>query len=182
MRKLLIPALLISGLFAQMTIQAGLNMGNMRWGADVTEPDGNGMRMGAALAVHYPLGPVAANAGYTQRGMTASDGDITWALDYLTFGFSLPYSVNDQILLSAGPSLNYLLSANAKIEGFDDQDLSETMASLDYGLEFGLAYKFTEQIWLGLEYYFGLADIAEESTKGLESWNTGIGVSLLYGL
>ena len=72
----------------------------MRYGADAEAPDGNGMRMGAALAVHYPLGPVVANAGYTQRGITATDGDVTWALDYLTFGFSYPYSVNDQILVS----------------------------------------------------------------------------------
>ena len=188
MRKLILSALLISGLFARdkyIGIEAGLNMSDMRYGADAEAPDGSGMRMGAALAVHYPLGPVVANAGYTQRGITASDGDLTWALDYLTFGFSYPYSINDQILVSGGLSLNYALSAKAKfsgdMDGMDDQDL-ENVASLDYGLEFGLAYMFAEKMGLGFEYYLGLADIAEETTEGYESYNTGIQVSFLYGL
>ena len=185
MRKLILSALLISGLFARLGIEAGLNMSDMRYGADAEAPDGNGMRMGAALAVHYPLGPVVANAGYTQRGITATDGDLTWALDYLTFGFSYPYSINDQILVSGGLSLNYALSAKAKfsgdLDGMDDQDL-ENVASLDYGLEFGLAYMFAEKMGLGFEYYLGLADVAEETTEGYESYNTGIQVSFLYGL
>ena len=186
MRKLILSALLISGLFAQMTIQAGLNMGDLRFGADAEAPDGSGMRMGAALAVHYPLGPVVANAGYTQRGITASDGDLTRALDYLTFGFSSSiYNINEQIFVFGGLSLNYLLSAKAKfsgdMDGMDDQDL-ENVASLDYGLEFGLDYFFEEKMGLRFGYYLGLADINEETTEGYESYNTGIQVSFLYGL
>jgi len=186
MRKLIFSLFIISGLFAQMTVQAGLNMGDMRWGEDATEPDGKGMRLGGALAVHYPLGPVVANAGFTQRGMTASDGDITWAFDYLTFGFSFPYSISEGVLVSAGLGVNYLLSANAKFsgdfDGMEDEDLSETSASLDYGLELGLGYYFTENMGLGLEYYYGLADINEDTTEGYEAMNTGIQLSFLYGL
>ena len=87
--------------------------------------------------------------------------------------------------MSAGLGVNYLLGANAKFsgdfDGMEEEDLSDTSASLDYGVELGFGYYFTENMGLGLEYYYGLADINEETTEGYEAMNTGIQLSLLYG-
>ena len=191
MRKLLISALLITGLFAQITVVAGLNLGNVSYGADLkTAMDDfkvtNSFKPGLAIGVDYAVGPVVANAGLTQRGTTMSydgvDDKVNSTTNYITFGASYPYAINDQMSVSAGLGLGMLMSASTKVGDADAVDSKEGMASMDYGLNLGFDYGINDNMGVRLSYYLGLADTNEETTEGYEVKNTGIGVSFLYGL
>ena len=65
MRKILIPAFLITGLFAQITVVAGLNLGNVSFGADLKKAMDaakatNSFKPGLSIGVDYAVGPVVA--------------------------------------------------------------------------------------------------------------------------
>ena len=190
MRKILIPACLITGLFAQITVVAGLNLGNMSYGADLkTAMDAadqkSGFQPGLAIGVDYAVGPVVANAGFTQRGtkLTMGSDDYTTSLSYITFGASYPYAINDQMSVSAGLGVGMFMSGKTKAGDADPVDVDkDSMNGTDYGLNLGFDYGINDNMGVRLSYYLGLADISKETTAGMERKNTGIGVSFLYGL
>jgi len=66
------------------------------------------------------------------------------------------YYVAKSFSLEAGPQIGFLVSA--KSEGVDVKDFVE---SIDFGLNLGAGYDFTEKFSAGLRYNFGLSNIAK---------------------
>lgn len=92
--------------------------------------------------------------------------DIRWNLAYLNIPVMFKYYVADKFSVEAGPQIGILLSAKTKtkIEGYTqttEMDVKDFFKSIDFGLNFGASYDFTENVSIGARYNLGLANIAK---------------------
>lgn len=79
-------------------------------------------------------------------------------LNYINIPVLAKYYITDAFTVEAGPQIGFLLSA--KNQGDDVHDLYKT---LDFGLNIGCGYEFTDNIALGVRYTFGLTNVADNS-------------------
>ena len=86
--------------------------------------------------------------------------DLKYNLDYLNVPVMAKYYVADKFSLEAGPQIGFLLSAKAKA-GDEDADVKDLFKSIDFGVNFGAGYDFTENISAGIRYNLGLSNVLD---------------------
>jgi len=86
------------------------------------------------------------------------DSNSTIKLNYLNIPVLAKYYIADAFTFEAGPQIGFLLSA--KNQGDDIHDFYKT---LDFGLNLGCGYEFTDNISLGVRYTVGLTNVADNS-------------------
>jgi outer membrane protein with beta-barrel domain len=89
-------------------------------------------------------------------------------LSYLNIPVMAKFYVAEKFSLEAGPQLGILLSAKGKVEErigdvtvSEDHDVKDAYESIDFGVNFGAGYDFTENLSAGLRYNLGLTNIAK---------------------
>lgn len=94
-------------------------------------------------------------------------------LSYLNIPVMAKYYVAEKFSLEAGPQIGFLLSAKDKYEysgpgGSDSgkEDVKDGFKSIDFGVNFGAGYDFTENLSVGLRYNLGLSNIADGDDAG----------------
>jgi hypothetical protein len=83
-----------------------------------------------------------------------NDTDDTVALNYLNIPLMGKYYLIKGLSLEAGPQIGFLLSAKN-----DNTDLKDSFNTVDFGVNFGLGYKFDNGLNFGARYNLGLSDI-----------------------
>ncbi|KAF2081343.1 porin family protein [Flavobacterium sharifuzzamanii] len=113
------------------------------------------------------------------------NGDVRFNLSYINVPVMFKYYVADKLNVEAGPQIGFLTSAKTKttIDGYSGShtmDVKDIFESIDFGLNFGVGYDFTDHLFGGLRYNFGIANIAKteagDNTKlhnGVFSINVG---------
>ena len=97
----------------------------------------------------------------TQGTKFEADGDdLKYNLNYLNVPVMAKFYVADKFSLEAGPQIGFLLSAKAKA-GDEDEDVKDFFKSVDFGVNFGAGYDFTENLSAGVRYNLGLANILD---------------------
>jgi opacity protein-like surface antigen len=91
---------------------------------------------------------------YSTQGASFDGGDSK--LNYLNIPVMAKYYVAKSFSLEAGPQIGFLLSAKA-----DGEDIKDETSSVDFGLNFGAGYDFTENLSAGLRYNLGLSNIVD---------------------
>jgi hypothetical protein len=104
-------------------------------------------------------------ANFSIVGVELNNGEkeATIKLRYITVPLLAKVSVSKKFNLMAGPQVGFLVSAK-RDSSFTNEiiDLEQDFKKQDYGLMFGADYKFNRSIFLGVRYYHGLHQIAEE--------------------
>ena len=107
---------------------------------------------------------------YSTQGTKFEEGDdeIKYNLSYLNIPVMAKYYVAEKFSLEAGPQIGFLLSAKGKFditeEGVSvsgDEDIKDSFESIDFGINFGAGYDFTENLSAGIRYNLGLSNIAK---------------------
>lgn len=100
---------------------------------------------------------------YSTQGTKVDFGseDLKYNLDYLNIPVMAKYYVAEKFSLEAGPQIGFLLSAKAKVED-EKEDIKDGLKSIDFGLNFGAGYDFTENLSAGVRYNLGLSNINDE--------------------
>ena len=92
-------------------------------------------------------------------------GDATFNFTYINIPVMFKYYAAEKFWIEAGPQIGFLTSAKLKTEvdgyGSSDQDVKDIFESVDFGLNLGLGYDFTEKISVGARYNLGLSNIAK---------------------
>ena len=183
MKKLLLIITVLSISFAgEMGLSAygGLNMAGISY-----DPanDNSGMKPGLTLGVQYNKLPVILGAGISMRGDITKEYEVATvkmsgssSYMYLDLSAIYPYAVGPGNVW-AGLDIGINLSA----EGTSDVAGTETTGDIedvgmDYGLLFGYTYPLNETMGVSASYYFGLAEIVEDS----KTKHNGIGVGISY--
>jgi long-subunit fatty acid transport protein len=106
-------------------------------------------------------------------GMDITSIDVTTKLAYINVPVMAKYYVAEKFSLEAGPQIGFLVSAKEKYSAGGDsaeEDVKDAYKSIDFGVNFGAGYDFTENLSVGVRYNLGLSNIA----KNEEGDNTKI--------
>lgn len=76
------------------------------------------------------------------------------------------YFINENFYLEGGPQLGYIINREEKIikdpikefTGIDTEPMDFDYDKFDFGLTFGIGYKFSEKIRVNTRYFFGLLE------------------------
>ncbi len=109
-------------------------------------------------------------------------------LSYLNVPVMAKYYAAPKFSLEFGPQIGFLLSAKQdwSESGTDgsysgSEDIKKDAESINFGLNFGAGYDFTEKLSAGLRYNLGLSNIAKtESGDNTEIKNSVFSLSLGY--
>lgn len=147
---------------AQFGLRGGLNLANQTFdvdGVSISPESTIGFQIGAtytsALNENIMLRPgLLLSTKGSKIEFLGEESTSTFT--YLEIPVDFVYNTG-MIGIHAGPYLGFLLAADN--EGNDIKDEAE---SLDFGLNIGASYNFTEKIGLGLNYGLGLANLSKE--------------------
>ena len=122
-----------------------------------------------------------ANEEYSEFGAPV---EITQNLGYLNIPVMAKYYVAEGFSLEAGPQIGFLLNAKIKAEyegESEDESNKDAFKSIDFGVNFGAGYDFTENFSAGVRYNLGLSNIAEtEDGDDFKINNSVFSVSIGY--
>ena len=171
-------------------VQAGMNMANIS-GEDFETDMKIGINGGVTVAFSLTdLMNLETGALYSSKGAQDEDSGLklSISLSYIEIPLNISYSVSDQISLMAGPYFGLLMSAQNKISGellgqpFDqEEDIKETTANMDFGINIGASFSINESISVGAGYQLGFADIDSEGDVDVTHSNIHVGISYLFG-
>ncbi len=110
--------------------------------------------------------------------------EVKLNLAYLNIPVMAKFYVVERFSLEAGPQIGFLLSAsvkdnykeNDKVVRFSGNDnVKKYMESIDFGVNFGAGYDFTENLSVGARYNLGLSKL-DKTEKGEEKIKRNNGV------
>lgn len=109
-------------------------------------------------------------------------------LAYLNVPVMAKYYATPKFSLEVGPQIGFLLSAKADYTGSgggesisESEDIKDEVESVDFGLNFGAGYDFTEKFSAGLRYNLGLSNVAKtDAGDDFELKNSVFSISLGY--
>lgn len=143
-------------------VKAGLNVSNFT-GYQEDVKSLTGFHIGGftelKVAKKFAIQPefLFSTQGTTIEGFNGNSNSSI-KLNYLNIPVLGKYYITDAFTVEAGPQIGFLLSA--KNQGDDVHDYYKT---LDFGLNVGCGYEFTDNISLGVRYTFGLTNVADNS-------------------
>ncbi|PWB25628.1 porin family protein [Flavobacterium sp. HTF] len=201
---LVLAAILVFGLSnaqeAKFGLKGGLNVSNFTGdteGADLKSRIG--FNVGAFVAIKFSekftlqpevlysaQGANFENVGAEVDGMGFYTGDIKFKLAYINIPVMFKYYVAEKFNIEAGPQIGFLTTAKTatKLDGFSqtvEQDIKDSFETIDFGLNFGAGYDFTEHFSAGARYNLGLSNIAKtESGDDTKLHNSVFSLSIGY--
>ncbi|MDQ6472243.1 porin family protein [Flavobacterium sp. LHD-80] len=105
---------------------------------------------------------------------------------YLNIPVMARYYVVNKLSIEAGPQIGFLLSAKDKWESLENgekytgkENIKDSFKSVDFGLNIGAGYDFTENVSAGIRYNFGLSNISDFEDAG-KIHNNVISLNLGY--
>lgn len=115
---------------------------------------------------------------YNQEGFEVEG---TTKLGYINIPIMAKYYVAKSFSLEAGPQIGFLMSAKAEMKAAGESlsvDVKDEVESVDFGLNFGAGYDFTENLSAGLRYNLGLANAAKADNTDVK--NSVFSISVGY--
>ncbi|WP_281232069.1 porin family protein [Flavobacterium gelatinilyticum] len=89
-------------------------------------------------------------------------------LSYINVPVMAKYYIVEKFSVEAGPQIGFLVSAKEKwetsgpgVSESGDEDAKDFYESINFGVNFGAGYDFTENLSVGLRYNLGLSNIAK---------------------
>lgn len=93
------------------------------------------------------------------------NADASFNFAYINVPVMFKYFAAEKFSLEAGPQIGFLVSAEikTKVDGYGSSkvDIKDNFESIDFGLNLGAGYDFTENLSVGARYNIGLANIAK---------------------
>ncbi len=127
-----------------------------------------GINLQTQLADNFHL---SSDLLYSQKGFKATAPFIEVANATTTFHYvSLPvmlfFEAADNISIGAGAEIGYLVEARSKAAGAS-VDISNVWNDIDYGLNFGIKFDATDNLWIEGRYNLGLSPLMNLGFDGL---------------
>ena len=113
-----------------------------------------------------------------------------WTLSYINLPVMAKYYVIEKLSLEAGPQIGFLITSEIKQEASETNggvtqtrtetvDFKSKTNSIDFGLNFGAGFDFSENFSAGVRYNVGLTNISKVQAKSegqTDSMNMGTNV------
>lgn len=100
---------------------------------------------------------------YSAQGVKEDGGDnVKIKNNYINIPVMAKYYATDKLALEAGPQFGFLVKSDTEL-GPVTVDTKDQFKSFDFGLGIGASYFFTENIYAGARYNFGLSNILDDA-------------------
>ena len=113
--------------------------------------------------------------GYKQNGGTL-------ALDYITVPVVVRYNFTPLFSAHLGPQMGFLMSAKAKYDGGDAEDMKDYFKGSDIGIAGGVSIDLPMGLNFGARFVKGVSNIIEEDSDDLKYKNYNLQLSVGYKL
>lgn len=203
MKKIILSSLLILAVSftyaqkAEFGVKGGLNIANQNYsGEDAPSPSSIiGFHIGGFVDVKisekFSFQPelIYSTQGSKFSENLSIEGDVynvdaTLKMAYINIPVMFKYYVADKFNLEAGPQIGFLTSCKMKVEAMglsETEDVKDSFESIDFGLNIGAGYDFTEKLSAGVRYNFGLSNVAKtEAGDDSEIKNSVFSLSVGY--
>ena len=181
MKKLLLSALFVTAFGfttqaqeVQFGVKAGVNIADL--GGDVdTEGSLTSFHVGGVAEVKLTeTFSVQPELLYSMQGANIADG-VDLELSYLNVPIMAKYYVMEGLSIEAGPQVGFLLSADQ-----DGEDVKDTVKSVDFALNGGVAYDLQMGVFFQARYSAGLSDINDVDGVDMKATNNVFSLSVGY--
>jgi hypothetical protein len=143
-------------------LKGGLNIANLSGFNGRSRISGHGgVFLHHTINKNWCFQPELLYSGEGQRYFSGGE-EHTLALDYLQLPLMIQYYPVPNIYLEAGPQVGVLLSAQDKVNGFDEghSNVKGDFSSAQVAIGLGAGIKASEQIIFYGRYNFGLTDVS----------------------
>lgn len=166
--------------------KGGLNIANQKFEAQGSSITGNsivGIQVGGFAEVKldekFAIQPEVLFS--TEGSKFKSEGqDFTFSLSYINIPVMAKFYPAEKFNIQAGPQLGLLVSAKGKLDGGSKEDIKEGYKSINFGLNFGAGYEFTENCLVDFRYNLGLSDVAKDNEEGLKMTGSVFSIAVGY--
>lgn len=166
-------------------LKGGLNIANQKFEAQGNSMTANsivGFQVGGfaeiKVAEKFAIQPEVLFS--TEGSKLKAEGlELTFDLSYINIPVMAKFYPADKFSIQAGPQLGLLVSAKGKLNDGSKGDIKDGYKSINFGLNLGAGYEFTDNFLVDLRYNFGLSDIAENNEEGGKI--TGSVFSIAFG-
>ncbi len=93
---------------------------------------------------------------FSLQGAKEETSDKNINVWYLNFPLMFKYNVAKRFNVEAGPQVGFMLNAK-----FDGDKISDQFKTIDFGVNFGAAYRLTSNVDLGIRYCVGMTDVSD---------------------
>lgn len=178
MKKLVLAAVAVFAIgnsaFAQQEVKfgpkAGVNFSNIS-GLDNAEMK-TGFHVGAVAEIKFnEKFSIQPEVLYSAQGakFTNNNSEVKWNNDYINIPIMFKYYLVDGFSVEAGPQVGFLTKAEQEgtFGGYTGTtDVKDNYKSVDFGVNFGLAYDLPSGLFVNARYNLGLSKIGEDYTIG----------------
>lgn len=162
---------------AKFGLKAGLNMSNLTGDIEGTSSK-VGFHVGGFAEIKISdKFAVQPEVLFSTQGADADGG--SYDFNYLNVPVMAKYFVAEKFSLEAGPQVGFLMSAKINPDSGEEVDIKDELKSIDFGLNFGAGYDFTDNFSAGLRYNVGLSNLIDEDDAG-EIKNSVLSLSVGY--
>ncbi|WPR70047.1 porin family protein [Flavobacterium sp. NG2] len=171
-------------------VKAGLNIANQKFEADGFSVSPNsiiGVQVGGFAEINvagkFAIQPEVLFS--TEGSKLKFDGDeIQFNLSYINIPVMAKFYAAEKFSIHAGPQLGFLVSAKGKYKeagmGEVKEDIKDAYKSVNFGLNFGAGYEFTDNLLVDIRYNVGLSDVAETNDEGVKTTGSVFSIALGY--
>jgi hypothetical protein len=161
-------------------LKAGANFSN--WTGDDSDDAEILTGFHAGATVNIPFGnmwAVQPEIMFSTEGAKFEGGKLVQ--NYIRIPVLFQYVNTSGFYAETGPSIGFLMTAEAKEDGVEDADMKEFFNSTDFSWTLGLGYKTKSGFGIGARYNMGLSSIAKEDAVDVKNTNIQVGVFYLLG-
>ncbi|HUW05102.1 MAG TPA: porin family protein [Williamwhitmania sp.] len=79
---------------------------------------------------------------------------------YLNFPLMFKYNLAKRFNVEAGPQIGFMIGAK-----LDGNKISDQFKTIDFGVNFGVAYRLTSKVDMGLRYCVGVTDVTDNPSN-----------------
>ena len=156
-------------------VKGGINLSSLT--GDIDASSKVGFQVGAfaefKISDKFAIQPevLYSAQGAKEKGEFEFNGDfyeaeMNYKLAYINVPILAKYYVAEKFNLEAGPQIGFLVSAKGEatvLGNSAEDDIKDGFESIDFGVNFGAGYDFTENLSAGIRYNLGLSNIAKDS-------------------
>ena len=176
-------------------VKGGLNVANLTGDEDEDNSSKVGFHVGGFVEIKVSdKFSVQPELLFSTQGTKLEESGTNYSyesnlnLSYLNIPVMAKYYVAEGFSLEAGPQIGFLTTAKSDFTATEsgitvsgDEDVKDEFESVDFGVNFGAGYDFTENLSVGLRYNLGLSNVYKtEAGNDFKNSNNVFSVSLGY--
>ncbi|WP_026727601.1 porin family protein [Flavobacterium denitrificans] len=179
---------------AKFGIKGGMNLSTLT--GDIEDPSSKvGFHVGGfaeiKLSEKFAVQPelLYSTQGAKEKGEfeyegNVYDAEIDYKLAYINLPIMAKYYIVDKFNVEAGPQIGFLVSAKAEatvLGNSAEEDVKDSFKSVDFGLNLGAGYDFTDKFSAGARYNIGLSNMIDgEAADYVKAHNGVFSLSVGY--